>query len=148
MKRFLPLVMIPAALAAEEETPIYPCGLELENDTTLEEVGSLLRADGWETETSDDELCLLAERADAELVCCWLDENYLEEVTYTELWEDGWAGKDRYGEWLEWLTLIHEKPMVDDETFHYWNLPGMEVWIEITEGTGGAATLTYSLTFL
>ncbi|MCX7022132.1 MAG: hypothetical protein NTW26_07675 [bacterium] len=46
------------------------------------------------------------------------------------------------------LSLDLWKPMVDSETFHYWNIPGMEVWFEITEASGGAATLTCCITFL
>lgn len=149
MKRLLPLIIIMTSLAAYEETPIYPYGLELENETTLEEVDSYLSAEGWECEVLDEGLSLYAVRdGDAEIIYYWLDEDFLKEVSYSESWDDAWDGRERYGEWQAWLRLIHGKPMVDDETFHYWKLPGEEIWIEIVEPPDGTATLTFSLTFL
>jgi hypothetical protein len=148
VKRLLLLVVVLPALAAAEEALVYPLGLDLVSETTAEEVASLLRGDGWEVTTAEDDLSLDASRDGETLTLNWLDANYLRDVTYTEQWDDAFEAKDRYEEWLEWFKLINGKPMVESETFHYWNLPGMEVWFEITDSEGGAAVLTCSLTFL
>ena len=148
MKRLLPLIVLVSAFAAEEEMPLYPLGLGMANETILEEIGSLLRDEGWETEAAEDNLGLRAERGCETLELVWLDETYLKEVIYTELWDDAWEGMDRYREWLTWLDTAYDEPMVDDETFHYWMRPGEEIWIEVVESSIGTATLTFSLTFL
>lgn len=148
VKRLLPLIVIVSLFAAEEEMPLYPLGLDMVNETILEEIGSLLRDEGWETEAAEDNLSLRAERGSETLELVWLDETYLKEVTYTELWDDAWEGKDCYDEWLAWLKTIYRRPLVDDETFHYWKQAGEEIWIEVVESSSGTATLTYSLNFL
>ncbi|MCK4594951.1 hypothetical protein KAU45_10650 [bacterium] len=148
MKRLLPLIVIVSLFAAEEEMPLYPLGLGMANETILEEIGSLLRVEGWVTEAAEDNLSLRAERGNQTLKLVWLDETYLKEVTYTELWDDAWDGKDRYDEWLTSLETMYDEPLVDDETFHYWMQPGEEIWIEVVESSVGTATLTFNLTFL
>ncbi|OGD72467.1 MAG: hypothetical protein A2Y64_05320 [Candidatus Coatesbacteria bacterium RBG_13_66_14] len=146
------LIAVISALAsasrAGEEIPVYPLGLDLSSETTSEGVASLLREEGWDVSTAEDSLSLSAERTGATLTMSWLDATYLRDVTYTEPWDDAWNCKERFAEWVEWFRFINGKPMVDTETFHYWNIPGMEVWFEITETGGGAATLTCSITFL
>ncbi|HUT99055.1 MAG TPA: hypothetical protein VM054_08265 [bacterium] len=152
MNRLLLLIAVFSVLAsasrAGEETPVYPLCLDLSIETTSEGAASLLREDGWEVSTAENNLSLDASRDGATLTLGWLDETYLRDVTYTEPWDDAWKCKDRLAEWVEWFRLLNGKPMVDTETFHYWNIPGMEVWFEITEAGGGAATLTCSITFL
>ena|GEM_PF-4776104 len=137
-----------ATLAVGEKPPIYPLDLDLFSENTAEEVASLLREEGWEVEIAEDNLSLDASRDGATLALGWLEVTYLRDVTYTEHWDDAWECKDRFTEWVDWYTLMNGKSMVDSETFHYWNLPGLEVWFEITETGGGAATLTCSLTYL
>lgn len=148
MNRLLLLIAVFSVLASAEEIPIYPMGLDLTIETTAEGAASLLREDGWVVQTAEDNLSLDATRDGATLSLGWLDETYLRDVTYTELWDDAWKCKDRYTEWLDWFILMNGRPMVEDETFRYWNIPGMEVWFEITEAADGAATLTFSITFI
>jgi hypothetical protein len=152
VKRLLALIAVitvfASASSAGEETPIYPLSLDLSSETTAEAAASLLRDDGWEVETAEDNLSLSAKRDEATLEMSWLDKTYLRDVTYAESWDDSWKCKDRLAEWVEWFKLVNGKPMLDTETFHYWNIPGMEIWFEVTESGGGAATLTCSITFL
>lgn len=147
MKRLLPLIIISTAFAYWE-TPIYPLELDLENETTLEEVESLLSTEGWETEVPDEGLSLHAVREGAEITFSWLDETFLQEVSYSEFWDDAWDAEEGYAVWVEWMKNVIGKPMVDDETFHYWKESGEEIWVEFTEIPDGTATLTFSLTFL
>jgi hypothetical protein len=148
VKRLLLLIAVFPVLAAGEQTQIYPLDLGLASETTAEEAASLLRGEGWEVETAEDDLSLSASRDGATFDLSWLDETYLRDATYTELWDDAWECQERFTEWVEWFRLMNGKPMVESETFRYWNIPGMEVWFEITESEGGAATLTCSFTFL
>jgi hypothetical protein len=148
VNKLLVLITVLPVLAAGGETPIYPLSLDLSGETTAEAAASLLTDDGWEVVTAEDNLSLSATRDEATLKLSWFDENYLRDVTYTELWDDSWKCKDRLAEWVDWFKLVNGKAMVDTETFHYWNIPGMEIWFEVTESGGGSATLACSLTFL